>query len=172
MEKYVTNEGDIALKHRLGCQVVYILFGVIMLGMACSLLFIDSDDKKINYIYSAIVAVISFTALWFLCRRVIKERIHNIPALVITDRSIIVSRKKSEYNEIPFDVIQSFRLHREREEKSSTTYLRINYKAPADGEKFKRVNEINLNGLNMMDQKLINLLQERLKLYNERYSMQ
>lgn len=172
MEKYVTNEGDIALKHRLGCQVVYILFGVMMLGMACTLLFINSDDKKINYIYSAIVAVISFTALWYLCRRVIKERIHNIPALTITDRSIIVSRKKSEYNEITFDVIQSFSLHREREEKSSTTYLRISYKAPAEGEKFKRVNKINLSGLNMMDHKLIKLLQERLKLYNERNLMQ
>ena len=172
MERYVINEGDVVLKHRLGCQVVYILWGVVMLGLACALLFIDSDDKRVNYLYSAIIAVVSILVLWWLCRRVIKERIHNIPALVITDHSIIVSRKNSEYNEIPFDVIQNFRLHRMRHEKNSTTYLQIYYKAPAEGEKFKRITDIDLDGLNMMNHKLEKLAKERLQLYNERNSLQ
>ena len=178
MEKYVTNEGDVVLKHRLGCQIVYILFTLIILAMACVVLFMVKDGKWTKYLFAGLIAVISVYALFRLSRRIIKERIRNIPTLVITDRSVIVSRKKEEYNEIPFDVIDDFRLHRRihgsGRDKSTTTYLRIIYKTSdvsTANEKFERMTDIDLTGLNMMSHKLEKLVRERLRLYNERNSM-
>ena len=134
MERYVTNEGDIVLKHRMGCQIVFFILGITMIVIAGIVIFKAKNVKTTTYIYSALLAVLGVVALYVQSRRLIKERINNIPAMVITDKSLIVSRKKDEYNEIPFDVIEDFhiyrRIHGSGRNKSSTTYLKIIYKEP------------------------------------------
>lgn len=174
MERYVTNEGDIVLKHRMGCQIVFFILGITMIVIAGIVIFKAKNVKTTTYIYSALLAVLGVVALYVQSRRLIKERINNIPAMVITDKSLIVSRKKDEYNEIPFDVIEDFhiyrRIHGSGRNKSSTTYLKIIYKEPDENsgtEKFERIREINLTGLNMMNYKLEKQAKERLKLYHE-----
>ena len=94
MERYVTNEGDIVLKHRMGCQIVFFILGITMIVIAGIVIFKAKNVKTTTYIYSALLAVLGVVALYVQSRRLIKERINNIPAMVITDKSLIVSRKK------------------------------------------------------------------------------
>ena len=162
---------DVVINHRLGCQIAYFLLGLFVIAMAVVAFVYGRDGNWKTYLVIPILFFVGAFFVYQVVMTIVKERVNKVPAMIITHRSIILSRKKDEINEIPFSIIESFGLWRKRHGKSSTTYLTIQYKkdAPVDpNEKFDRVEQIDTGGLNMMNYKLRNLLNERLQAYNER----
>ncbi|MBR5085373.1 MAG: hypothetical protein IKX31_00015 [Muribaculaceae bacterium] len=170
MEKIVDNRADVVINHRVGCQIVYILICLFMI--AGGIFYMINNGENIwyrRYIFAPFLVVIGLTALLGLCSKLIKERIKGIPALIVTQNSLIISRKSKEYNEIPFSAISSFRRHRVRRSRNShTTYIEIRYNDSAyeGSSRFEMVDEIDCTGLNMGSDKLEALLQERLRRHN------
>ena len=171
MDNIDKSKCDVVINHRMGCQIVYFLFGLAVIAMGVIyLVYVKGEKTWQTYVIGPLLVFGGAYAAYRTLVTLIKERFNKIPALVITHKSIILSRKKDELNEIPFSVIESFGMYRQRHGKNSTTYITIRYKdTPADpNEHFERVDQIDTSGLNIMNYKLLNLLKERLAAYNER----
>lgn len=175
MKRIVDNKADVVVNHRVGCQVFFLV--VCLLMVAAAIIYtITGHDTGENpngiwfrrYIISPGLAILGLLGLWGICKRFIKERIKGIPALIITQKSLIVSRKSDEYNEIPFSAITGFRRVRVRSGRNNhTTYINIKYNDSAyeGSSRFELIQDIDCSGLNMRSDKLEKLLQERLRLY-------
>ena len=172
MDNSEYNDIDVKVNHSVGCQLFYIVIGVLMAIIASICIYEVGDGKWYNrFILAPLLLVFSIYAVYQLSYSLIKERINKIPAYIITRNSLIVSRKKNEYNEIPFDVIEQFKRRRVRTRRNShTTYIDICYKSdvPETSTKFEIIDKIDCSGLTMRSDKLLNLLCERLSKHNEK----
>ncbi len=162
---------DVVINHRMGCQIVYLLVGIIVIAMGIIyLVHLRNGNTWQSWVIPPLLILGAAYAVYRIVMTLVKERVNKIPAMVITGKSIILSRRKDEVNEIPFSVIERFGMYHQHRGKNRTTYITIQYKdTPASaGERFERVERIDTSGLNMMNYKLHNLLKERLAAYNER----
>lgn len=168
MENTFDNKTDVIINHRMGCQVFWILLCLFMVaGGIIHILFVK-DAKWYHHVFAALFVIGGLYIAYKCVTTIIKERLNKIPAVIVTSKSLILSRNKNEYNEIPFDVVEKFMQKRVRTGRNSHTYyIVINYK-PNDGgsKKFTPVDKIDCGGLNMRHDKLLKLLQERLAAYN------
>ncbi|MBQ4366738.1 MAG: hypothetical protein II786_01480 [Muribaculaceae bacterium] len=171
MKEFLDDKTDVQVNHTIGCQIVYILLGLLMAAAACFYLLKGGGNNWQRYLLAPLLAVFSVFGVYRLIKTMIKERVNKIPALTVTRNSLILSRKKEEFNEIPFDAIEKFWIQRVRTGKNRyTNYLKINYKDDgegADGKRFELVDRIDCSGLNMRSDKLLALLRERLSKHNE-----
>lgn len=171
MKEFLDDKTDVQVNHTIGCQIVYILLGLLMAAAACFYLLKGGGNNWQRYLLAPLLAVFSVFGVYRLIKTMIKERVNKIPALTVTRNSLILSRKKEEFNEIPFDAIEKFWIQRVRTGKNRyTNYLKINYKDDGEGadvKRFELVDRIDCSGLNMRSDKLLALLRERLSKHNE-----
>ncbi|MBO4870962.1 MAG: hypothetical protein J5565_03135 [Muribaculaceae bacterium] len=171
MEQPDKNKCDVVINHNIGCQFIYFLVALALIAFGVIYIIYVRKNNWHSYLLSPLLILGGGYGAYMLVMSFIKERIHKIPAMVITSKSLILSRKKDEYNEIPFSVVDHFGYRRQRTGRRNTTYyITIQYKEQTDStnEKFERVDQIDCSGLNIMNYKLLNLLKERLQAYNER----
>lgn len=169
MKDVIDNKALVKVNHTIGCQVIYIIIALLMASCGVIYMIYVDDNNWYRYLWAPLMIIIALYYVYSMVYKLIKERLHKIPALMITDKSLIVSRKKEEYNEIPFDVIEKFRRDRVRTgRRSFTTYIDIIYKedAPESNSKYEKIDRIDCSGLTMRSDKLLKLLRERLSNHN------
>ena len=176
MERIVDNKTDVVVNHRVGCLVFFLVICLALVAGAVFYMIVGyGTDEKTNgiwlrrYVLSPGLMILGLLGFWGICKRFVKERIKGIPALIITQKSLIVSRKGDEYNEIPFSAVKGFRRVRVRSGRNSrSTYINIKYNDSAyeGSPRFELIQDIDCSGLNMRSDKLEALLQERLRNYN------
>lgn len=168
MDKAVNS--DIIIKHRLGCQVFYILLNLMLFAVGVIyLLYVDEGKPLYKYLVSPAMIIGGGAGIYFIIKKIIRERATNIPAMTITTSSLILTRNKDEYNEIPFEAVDRFKLWHRRRGKNNLPYIIIEYKPSfeqSSSSRFERVKEIECSELNMMPYKIIKRLNERFDAYN------
>ena len=162
---------DVKVNHSVGCQFFYMVIAIIMAIVAAIYIYEVGENKWYRFLFAPLVLIGSIYGIYYLAYRFIKERIKKIPAYTVTRNSLVVARKNSEYNEIPFDAIEQFKLRRVRTRRNNRiTYIDIYYKddCPENSSKFEKIDRIDCSGLTMRSDKLLSLLRERLNRYNEK----
>lgn len=171
MNKPIDNKTDIIINHRLGCLVINILFALMFIALAVVYYVYVKDGEAIyKYLIVPGMALGGIYAIYYCITKIIRERANKIPAMTITSKSLILTRTKDEYNEIPFEAIDHFEIwHRRRGGRSNSTYIGIKYKPDFDysTSKFERVKDIDCSGFNMLGHNILKRLKERLEAYNQ-----